>query len=179
MAEAATIARPYARAAFDAAGRHGGLAKWGTLLAKAAAVVSDERVAALLGNPHVRAQELVGLVLELAGGEGDEPARNYVQLLADNRRLALLPEISAQFDQLRADFESTADVTVTSALPLTPEQAGKLSAALSKRLGRTVKLHAEVDPSLIGGAIVRAGDFVMDGSLRGRIERLAGAMAAG
>lgn len=179
MAEAATIARPYARAAFDAAGRHGGLAKWGALLAKAAAVVSDERVAALLGNPHVRSAELVGFVLELAGAQGDEQARNYVQLLADNRRLALLPEISVQFDQLRADFESTADVVVTSALPLSPEQSAKLSAALSKRLGRAVKLHAEVDPSLIGGAVVRAGDFVMDGSLRGRIERLGSAMAAG
>ena len=113
----------------------------------------------------------------MSGVAGDEKLQNFLHLLADNGRLALLPEISAQFAALRADVENTADVTVTSALPLTAEQSARLVAALQKRLGRTIRLHAEVDTALVGGAVVRAGDFVVDGSLRGRIERLGNLMA--
>ena len=94
-----------------------------------------------------------------------------------NGRLAVLPEIAAQYAELRAAVENTVDVTVTSALPLTAEQSDKLTQALTRRLRRTVRLHTAVDPSLVGGAIVRAGDFVVDGSLRGRIERLGHTMA--
>ena len=147
------------------------------MLDKAAAVLSDDRVAALVGNPHVQRAELVGFVLELCGAAGDEKARNFVQLLAYNGRLLLLPQIAAQYAALRADVENTVDVTVTSALPLTAEQGAKLSDALTRRLRRTVRLNTTVDPSLIGGAVVRAGDFVVDGSLRGRIERLGNTMA--
>ncbi len=147
------------------------------MLDKAAAVLSDDRVAALVGNPHVQRAELVGFVLELCGAAGDEKARNFVQLLADNGRQLLLPQIAAQYAALRADVEHTVDVTVTSALPLTAEQGAKLSDALTRRLRRTVRLNTTVDPSLIGGAVVRAGDFVVDGSLRGRIERLGNTMA--
>ena len=147
------------------------------MLDKAAAVLSDDRVAALVGNPHVQRAELVGFVLELCGAAGDEKARNFVQLLADNGRLLLLPQIAAQYAALRADVENTVDVTVNSALPLTAEQGAKLSDALTRRLRRTVRLNTTVDPSLIGGAVVRAGDFVVDGSLRGRIERLGNTMA--
>jgi F-type H+-transporting ATPase subunit delta len=147
------------------------------MLDKAAAVLSDDRVAALVGNPHVQRAELVGFVLELCGAAGDEKARNFVQLLADNGRLLLLPQIAAQYAALRADVENTVDVTVTSALPLTAEQGAKLSDALTRRLRRTVRLNTTVDPSLIGGAVVRAGDFVVVGSLRGRIERLGNTMA--
>jgi F-type H+-transporting ATPase subunit delta len=147
------------------------------MLDKAAAVLSDDRVAALVGNPHVQRAELVGFVLELCGAAGDEKARNFVQLLADNGRLLLLPQIAAQYAALRADVENTVDVTVTSALPLTAEQGAKLSDALTRRLRRTVRLNTTVDPSLIGGAVVRAGDFVVDGSLSGRIERLGNTMA--
>lgn len=171
MAENATIARPYARAAFDYARAGNGLAAWSGLLASASAAISDPRVAPLVGNPHVKASELVSFLLELAGANG-EHERNFVQLLADNRRLDLLPEIAAQYEAMRAEVENTVDVTVTSAQPLTAEQSAKLSAVLAKRLKRVVRLHAEVDPQLIGGAVVRAGDFVVDGSLRGRVERL-------
>jgi F-type H+-transporting ATPase subunit delta len=125
----------------------------------------------------VRKADLVGLLCEVAGVGDDPGLRNFVHLLADNGRLALLPEIGTQFAALRADVENTVDVTVTSAMPLTAEQADKLVAALHKRLGRTVRLHATVDPALVGGAVVRAGDFVVDGSLRGRIERLGNLMA--
>lgn len=177
MAELATVARPYAQAAFEAAHAAGQLARWDDVLQAAGLAVADPRVAALLGNPHVQKAELVGLLAEVSGASGDERLQNFLQLLADNGRLAMLPEIAGQFAALRADVENVADVTVTSALPLTPEQSAKLVAALTKRLGRSIRLHAEVDPGLVGGAVVRAGDFVVDGSLRGRIERLGNLMA--
>jgi F-type H+-transporting ATPase subunit delta len=177
VAEQATVARPYAQAAFEAAHAAGELARWGETLDGAGNAIADERVAALLGNPHVRKADLVGLLADVSGAGADEKLRNFLQLLADNGRLALLPEIASQFAALRADVENTADVTVTSALPLTPEQSAKLVAALQRRLGRTIRLHAAVDPALVGGAVVRAGDFVVDGSLRGRIERLGNLMA--
>lgn len=177
MADDATLSRPYARAAFAHAHAAGQLAPWGEMLDKAAVVLADDRVAALVGNPHVQRAELVGFVLELCGAAGNEQARNFVQLLADNGRLLLLPQIAAQYAALRADVENTVEVTVTSALPLTAEQGAKLTDALTRRLRRTVRLNTTVDPSLIGGAVVRAGDFVVDGSLRGRIERLGNTMA--
>lgn len=177
MAENATIARPYAQAAFDSAQGAGQLARWGEVLAAASMAISDVRVAALLGNPHVRKAELVGLLADVAGVGSDPGMRNFLQLLADNGRLALLPEIDTQYAALRADVENTVEVTVTSAMPLTSGQSDQLVAALKKRLGRTVRLHAAVDPALVGGAIVRAGDFVVDGSLRGRVERLGNLMA--
>lgn len=177
MAENATVARPYAQAAFESAHGAGQLARWGDAIGALGAAISDPRVAALLGNPHVRKADLVDLLADVGGAAGDAGLRNFVQLLADNGRLALLPEISTQFAALRADVENTVDVTVTSAMPLTAEQSDKLVAALKRRLGRTVRLHASVDPALVGGAVVRAGDFVVDGSLRGRIERLGNLMA--
>lgn len=177
MAEQATVARPYARAAFAHASAGSALAAWSEILGRAGAVVADPQVAPLIGNPHVKSADLVTMILEIAGAADDERARNFVRLLADNRRLALLPEIAAQYEMMRADVENTVDATVTSAQALTPEQSQKLSAALSQRLNRTVRLHQVVDPRLIGGAIVRAGDFVVDGSLRGRVERLASAMS--
>ena len=175
MADIATIARPYARAAFEHAHAAGQLAPWGEMLARAGAAVEDERVAALIGNPHVQRADLVALIGEVAGA-ADERSRNFIQLLADNGRLAALPQVAAQFAALRAEVENTVDVTVTSALPLTAEQSDKLAQALTRRLRRTVRLSATVDPSLIGGAVVRAGDFVIDGSLRGRVERLGNTM---
>lgn len=140
-------------------------------------VLEDARVSALVGNPHVQRAELVSFVAELTGVSGNDKALNYLRLLADNGRLALLPQIAQQYAALRAEVENTVDVTVTSALPLTAEQSEKLTQALTRRLRRTVRLSATVDPSLIGGAVVRAGDFVVDGSLRGRVERLSNTMA--
>ena len=177
MADDATIARPYARAAFEHAHAAGQLAAWGEMLGKASVVLADAQVAPLVGNPHVRRADLVAFVAEIVGAAGDEKAGNFLRLLADNGRLALLPQIAEQYAALRAEVENTVDVTVTSAMPLTAEQSEKLSQALTRRLRRTVRLTAAVDPSLIGGAIVRAGDFVVDGSLRGRVERLGNIMS--
>jgi F-type H+-transporting ATPase subunit delta len=181
MAELATTARPYARAAFASAGAALQLAKWRTFLSRAAAVVQDPQVVPLIGNPRVPLPGLVDFLLELAttGKPSAEQAahwRNFLQLLADNRRLRLLPEIAAQFEVLRSEAERIADVDVISARKLTGAQSKKLRTVLERRLGLAVRLHPQVDQSLIGGAIVRYGDFVVDGSLRGRIERLGAAM---
>jgi len=181
MAELATTARPYARAAFANAAAPE-RTDWGRFLERAAAAVRDPQVLPLIGNPRVPAAELVDFLLGIAAtgaqpGPNREQQRNFLQLLADNRRLRLLPEIAAQFEVLRSEAERIADVEVISASELSAEQSKSLQAALERRLGLAVRLHPQVDRSLVGGAIVRYGDFVVDGSLRGRIERLGAAMS--
>ena len=173
MADKSTIARPYARAAFEEARELKRLEPWSEALHVAAAVVSDPRVVALLGNPRVTPDELAQLVSGIAGAKLGEEGGNLVRTLAANRRLAVLPEIVALFDELKDAAEGVADVTITSAAPLAAGQQKALSAALEKRLKRTVRLHCATDPALIGGAVVKSGDLVIDGSLRTRLERIA------
>jgi F-type H+-transporting ATPase subunit delta len=173
MADKLTIARPYARAAFEEARGAERLAQWSEALKVAARVVQDARVENLLGNPHVTPEQLAQLVIGIAGPDLGEHGANFVRTLADNRRLAYLPQIAAQFDTLKDAAQGVADVTVTSAAALDESLRKKLSQALEKRLKRKVRLHCEVDPHLIGGAILRAGDLVIDGSLSTRLERIA------
>jgi F-type H+-transporting ATPase subunit delta len=173
MADNSTIARPYARAAFEEAAQQKRLEPWSQALHIGAAVVEDPRVVALLGNPHVTPEQLAQLVTGIAGRKlGDEGA-NFVRTLAANRRLAVLPEIATRFDELKDLAEGVADVTITSAAPLDAEQQRTLAAALERRLKRTVRMHCVTDPALIGGAVVQSGDLVIDGSLRTRLERIA------
>jgi len=173
MADKSTIARPYARAAFEAARLENKLEPWSQALHTGAAVVADARVAALLGNPHVTPEQLAQLVIGIAGPKLGEHGANFIRTLAANRRLAVLPEIAALFDTLKNTEQGVADVTVTSAAPLAAAQQQELSGALARRLGRTVRLQCVTDPALIGGAVVRSGDLVIDGSLRTRLERIA------
>jgi F-type H+-transporting ATPase subunit delta len=126
----------------------------------------------LLTNPRVTAADLAGLVIEVLGGALDDEGRNFVKVLAANRRLGYLPEIAAIFAHLKSEAERAVDVTVTSAVELSADQQSKLAAAVEKRLSRTVRLHLKLDPSLIGGAVLRADDLVIDGSLKGRLDRL-------
>jgi len=177
MAEKVTIARPYARAAFEYASMHKALGRWSELLATASAVVADERIERLLTNPRVAPDQLVALIADIAGASVDEHGRNFLNMLAQNRRLGLLPEIAASFEVLRAEVENIADVQITSAIALSEAQRERLAAALKKRLQREVRLHCDVDASLIGGAVVRSGDLVIDGSLKAGLERLAGEIA--
>jgi F-type H+-transporting ATPase subunit delta len=173
MTDKTTIARPYARAAFAGARSAKALGPWSQALRTGAAVVQDERVHGLLGSPHVTPQQLAQLLSEIAGSQLDESGRNFLQTLAENRRLGHLPEISRLFDELKDAEEGVVDVTVTSAAPLGEEQQRELSAALARKLSREVRLHTATDPALIGGAVLRAGDMVIDGSLRTRLERIA------
>ena len=173
MADKRTIARPYARAAFEEARALKRLEPWSEALKVAAAVVADPRVAALLGNPQLTPEELAALVTGIAAARLGEEGENFVRTLAANRRLAVLPEIAELFDTLKDAEQGVADVTVTSAAPLAAGQQQALSAALARRLKRTVRLHCATDPALIGGAVVKSGDLVIDGSLRSRLERIA------
>ena len=173
MADKTTIARPYAKAAFAEAHSEGRLGAWSDALRTAAAVMADGRVHQLLGNPHVTPVQLAAFVAEFAGDALSANGRNFIATLAENRRLDCLPEISALFDALKDDAEGVADVTVTSATPLSEQQAQVIGAALGRRLKRQVRLHTEIDPALLGGAVLRAGDLVIDGSVRGRLERIA------
>ena len=173
MADRLTIARPYARAAFEEARDHERLEPWSEALRVAARVVRDPRVGTLLGNPRVTPEQLAQLVSGIAGAQLGDHGANFVRLLAANRRLGYLPEISALFDELKDAAQGVADVTVTSAAALDANQQRKLAAALQRRLKRSVRLHCEVDPQLIGSAVLRCGDLVIDGSLRTRLDRIA------
>jgi F-type H+-transporting ATPase subunit delta len=178
MTDKTTIARPYARAAFEEAKGHGGLGTWSDALAAGAQAVRDPRVVPLLDNPKVSRNELAQLIIAVAAGKLDEIGGNFIRTLADNQRLAILPEISVLFDELKNDAEGVAEVTITSAQPLTDSQAKVLQDALNRRLQREVRLHTRIDPALIGGAVIRSGDLVIDGSLKGRLERIAHEMTA-
>ncbi|MGO9717426.1 MAG: F0F1 ATP synthase subunit delta [Steroidobacteraceae bacterium] len=172
MADRATIARPYAKAAFEYARAANALAEWSRGLRLAAEIVADERVAALLNNPRWTPASLAEFIGGIAGVGLDPAMQNFVAVLAENRRLALLPEITAHYEVLRAQIENTVDVEVISAVPLDAAQADKLRQALDKRLKRRVRMQNRVDATLLGGAVIRAGDLVIDGSLKGRLERL-------
>lgn len=173
MAERATIARPYAKAAFEYARDAKAFADWSQGLKTAAEIVADPRLAALTKSPQWSQADLVSIIADVAGAKLNPAMQNFVRILAENHRLLLLPEISAHFEDLRAGVENTVDVEVISAIALNDAQAGKLAQALSTRLKRTVRMQNTVDADLLGGAIVRAGDLVIDGSLKGRLQRLA------
>ena len=173
MADKTTIARPYAKAAFAEGQAEGQLDAWSEALRTGAAVVADERVRQLLGDPRVTPQQLAAVVSDLAADGLSAHGRNFIATLAENGRLDCLPEISALFDGLKDEAEGVADVTVTSAAPLSAQQSDAISQALARRLKRQVRLHTEIDPALLGGAVLRSGDLVIDGSVRGRLERIA------
>ena len=178
MAELATIARPYAKAAFEYARAANAFAAWSAGLKAAAEILADARVAALTKSPSWPAAELAGLVTDVAGAKLDAGMQNFIRVLTENHRLLLLPEISAHYEAMRSAVENTVDVEVVSAVPLDAAQSAKLQQALSARLKRQVRMHNSVDAALLGGAVVRAGDLVIDGSLQGRLQRLATELAS-
>jgi F-type H+-transporting ATPase subunit delta len=178
MAERTTTARPYAKAIFALARKTNTLDATSIGLQRAASAVVDPQVHGLLGSPHVTAAQLADLVNGVAGDKLDENGRNFVSLLAQNRRLGFLPEIAALYEQMKAEVENAVDVEVVAASKLTPDQESRYAAALQKKLGRQVRLHTKVDGALLGGAVLKAGDLVIDGSIKGRLERLAVEMTA-
>ena len=173
MAEQATIARPYARAAFEYAHAHDALKQWSESLQIAALVAADPAVKKLLNHPRVTPTQLVELIADVADKKPDAATRNFITTLANNRRLAVLPQIFVMYEALRAEVENRAEVAVISAAPLNDAQQQRLVIALKTRLKREVQLHCTVDPSLIGGAVIRCGDLVIDGSVKVRLARLA------
>ncbi|MGH8371944.1 MAG: F0F1 ATP synthase subunit delta [Gammaproteobacteria bacterium] len=179
MAETITLARPYAKAAFEIASEHAALESWSKTLAVLAELSRDHSVQVMLGDPQVPSTVCADVLIELAAKAGaklDQQARNFVKLLAEYHRLEILPEIAADYAALRAEAEGTVEVEVRAGIKLDAEEQTRISSALGKKLGRKVKLNCVTDKSLIGGAIIRAGDLVIDGSVRDKLGRLAAAM---
>ena len=172
MAENITLARPYARAAFELARDAGQLTEWSAALADMAATAENETLKPLLNNPGINARQISEIIVA-ACGLSDGPMSNFVRLLAEGRRFPALLEISAQFEVFRCEEEKTIDVEVTAAAELDEAQQQRLAESLQKRLGRSVRLHVTLDESLLGGAVVKAGDLVIDGSVRTRLSQLA------
>ncbi|WP_462380391.1 F0F1 ATP synthase subunit delta [Pseudomonas sp. Marseille-QA0892] len=176
MAELTTLARPYAKAAFEHAQANQQMAPWSDMLALAAAVSQDDTVQRMLKAPRLTSTEKASAFIEVCGDALNAQVRNFIQVLAENERLLLLPEIAALFELYKSEREKSVDVEVTSAFALSAEQQDKLAKVLSARLSREVRLHAAEDPALIGGVVIRAGDLVIDGSVRGKIAKLAEAL---
>lgn len=176
MAQLTTLARPYAKAAFAYAGEQDKLDLWSETLQQLAAVLEQEKVVTALSNPlsttEQNAQTLMGLM-----DEGlDSKIQNFITHVSVNKRLGLLPEISRLFDVMKANREKVVDVKVQAAYDVSEEQRTKLSEALSKNLNRSVSLEVETDSSLIGGALIHAGDSLIDGSVKGRLAKLSEAI---
>lgn len=167
-----TIARPYAMAAFEYALAKQEIPEWETMLKSAASLTEDKNVARLLTSPNVSAEKLANLFCEVLKPVTNVQRNNFIRLLAENKRLRVLPNIVETFEALRAQYENTLEVQVTSAIDLDAGYKKTLADALTKRLHRTVSLHCTVDPNLLGGAVVRAGDLVFDGSVRGKLNRM-------
>lgn len=174
MSQALTLARPYARAAYAIARDAGAAAQWSDALGFAARVAADPRVQALLGHPHLGRSDAVAL---LSPDNAPAAFADFLALLADNRRLPLLAEVAGLFEELRAEAERIVKAKVTSAATLPAAELDSIKAALKRRFGREVELDTAVDESLIGGAIIDAGDVVIDGSLKSKLARLQTALA--
>src|SRR3569832_247352 len=153
------------------------LPRWSAVLQLANEIVADERVAALIGNPRVSATQLAELIIAVAGAEFDGNAQNFVRLLVENDRLSVLPEIAELYEHYRAEAERAGGARMGSAFPVDDAQKAQVAAMLKKRLGREVTVSADVDPSLVGGAIIRAGDLVIDGTVLGQLAKLEVALA--
>ncbi|TPG55566.1 F0F1 ATP synthase subunit delta [Ewingella americana] len=172
MSEFVTVARPYAKAAFDFAVEHQSLDRWQSMLAFTAQVTRNEQIEELLSGalaPETMSQTFIAV----CGEQLDDAGQNLIKVMAENGRLRVLPEVLQQFIELRASLEAIAEVEVTSATPLSEEQQAKIAAAMEKRLSRKVKLNCKIDKSVLAGVVIRAGDMVIDGSVRSRLERLA------
>lgn len=171
MAEKTTIARPYALAVFSLAKEQGNLAGWSDMLQLAASVVANEQMAAVIGNPEIKSQA-AAILTDVCGDKLNDNGKNMINVLAENDRLSCLPEIAEIYEGLRAEEESTVVAEVISAVEMSDAQKESIAAALKARLGREVSLECSTDESLLGGAVIRAGDVVIDGSVVSRLESM-------
>ena len=173
MAELSTVARPYAEAVFRLARDSDELTAWSGRLKFAAQVVADPQMRVLIADPNVSAGRVSDLLISLLGASLGDTGANLIRLLAKNRRLPLLAEIEAQFEALKAHAEGKLEAHIISALDMSDAQVSELAGALKTKYGREVEVSVSVDPALIGGVVVAIGDRVMDGSVRGRLQKMA------
>ena len=178
MAELTTLARPYAKAAFEVARESDELQKWQDSLAVASAITQETTVSELLNSPTLTDKVKAAQFSALCGESVSEKFKNFIATLAENKRLVLLPEINTLFTQYKANIEKSVDVDVVTAVALSSKLEGELKENLVKKLEREVSIQTSIDESLLGGALIRAGDTVIDGSVRGRLAKLAEAMNA-
>lgn len=174
--ELLTLARPYARAAFELASEQRALGDWAGKLAFAAQVAADAQTVSLIGDPRISAPALASLFMP-EGELVDSSFSTFMRVLADNHRLHTLPEIAALFEQLKRDAEHVLKVRVRSAAPIDADDVVRLREALKRRFNRDIELEQTLDPSVMGGAVIDAGEMVIDGSVRGRLARLETALA--
>jgi len=177
MAEATTIARPYAQAVFTLAKDSGKLANWSEALTFLSAVANDKSVSELISNPNVSSEQTVELLVSICADKLDQEGKNFLKVLAENGRLNVMSEIAANFEELKAEAEKTVNAEVVTAFKLNAQQKSKLEAALKKRLGCEVEVSSRVDKSVVGGAIIRAGDMIIDGSVTAQLDRLSSDLA--
>ena len=176
MAEKTTIARPYAQATLALAKEQNALQQWSEMLQYASAVAADSEMAALIASPKLSSEQLAELFLEICGDKLNESGQNMIRVLAENDRLDVLAEITALFEIERAQSEGMIEAQVVSAVELNDSQKSSITESLKKRLGRDITLDCSVDAAIVGGAIIRAGDVVIDGSVTGKLEKLASAL---
>ena len=176
MAELQTLARPYARAAFAVARDAQALPQWGDALSRLAEAAADDNMAALISHPKLDAAQVLEMLSQLSGAQGDALIGNFLKVLSENKPLSLLPAVAVEFAALRSAFEKMCNVNIASATELGAAQQDVIANALKKRLGADVSVQWSVDANLIGGAIVSAGDLVIDGSVQGEINRLRAAL---
>ena len=172
MAELLTLARPYAKAAFAFASEQGATDNWSNALQMLSAAVQDEAFSAYLNRPELTPAEQVSIFAKVLGENQTQAVSNFLMLLADNARLALLPEIEAEYELLKSQNNNTVDVVIESAFPLTSVQEQLLVHALEKRFEAAVNVSVEVKPELIAGVVIRAGDQVIDDSALNKLEKM-------
>jgi F-type H+-transporting ATPase subunit delta len=176
MAELSTLARPYAKAAFEYAANADELTLWSAQLATAAAVACSEKMTKILSSPSLTTDQQATQFIAVCGDELASKAQNFIKVLAENKRLLLLPEISALFNEFKSNREKSVEVEVATAFELDAAIQEKLAKALSSKLERDVNVQTVINSDLIGGVVIRAADVVIDDSVRGRLNKLAEAM---
>jgi F-type H+-transporting ATPase subunit delta len=177
MSQLTTAARPYAIAAFDFALEKSSIDEWQAMLVFAAEVAKNDNMHQILVGADA-ASKIASMFNSICGDQLDEHGQNFIKILSENHRLAILPEISTMFNALKVEREKQINVDVTSAVTLDDAQLTKLSAALEKRFDRKVHINCSVDPSIVAGLIIKAGDTVIDGSVNSQLNRLNDALQA-
>lgn len=177
MAEITTIARPYAQAVFKLASAAQALDEWSDTLALLALITTDPEMQRVIDNPRLTSEQLVGLYIDIGGEALDEEAGNLLRVLAENGRLPVLPEIYRLYHAAKSEAEGAIQAELITAYPATEAQKTQVLEALKQRFGRAVELDCKTDPALMGGAVIRAGDQVIDGSVRGKLDKLAAVLS--
>ncbi len=177
MAEITTIARPYAQAVFKLASEKQALSAWSDMLGLMAVVATDADMQRMIESPRMTSDKLAALFIDVCGDKLNTEAQNFIKVLADGGRMKALPEIYNLFQTLKSEAEGAIQAQLITAFPATDAQKQSVLEALKKRFGRDIELECKTDSSLVGGAVIRAGDMVIDGSVSGKLQKLAVALS--